>query len=149
MTTTGNSMFFWHVNKSRTNQQRSMVADCSSKACRQKKRMMLPRTGQKQWTAGKRSGTKRCLPSVMSRLHTTWWALDFTSERTCCLTACTYRENRSRLGHRERRVVAGGFGGTPPVLIRRGVRRAPATASIGKSTINSLCPDPSRCKGPV
>ena len=53
-------------------------------------------------------------------------------------------------GHRERRIVAGGFGGTPPILISRpGVRRAPATASIGKSTIISLCPDPSRRKGPV
>ena len=35
-------------------------------------------------------------------------------------------------GHRERRGVAGGFGGTPPVLCRPGVRRAPATASITK-----------------
>ena len=52
-------------------------------------------------------------------------------------------------GHRERKIVAGGFGGTPPVLSRPGVRRAPATASIGKSTTISLCPDPSRRKGPV
>ena len=35
-------------------------------------------------------------------------------------------------GHRERRGVAGGFGGTPPVLCRPGVLRAPATASITK-----------------
>ena len=26
-------------------------------------------------------------PTAMSRLRTTWWASDFTSERTCCLTA--------------------------------------------------------------
>ena len=32
----------------------------------------------------------------------------------------------------ERRIVAGGFGGTPPVLCRPGVRRAPATASVTK-----------------
>ena len=37
----------WHVNKSRTDQQRSVVAHCSSKACRHKKRMILLRTGQK------------------------------------------------------------------------------------------------------
>ena len=41
-------------------------------------------------------------------------------------------KSQNTKGHRERRRVAGGFGGTPPVLCRPGVRRAPATASITK-----------------
>ena len=35
-------------------------------------------------------------------------------------------------GNRERRIVADGFGGTPPVLSSPGVRRAPATAFVTK-----------------
>ena len=55
---------------------------------------------------------------------------------------CKEPKSQNTEGDRERKIVAGVFGGTPPVLSRPGVRRAQATASIGKSTTISLCPEP-------